>query len=69
MNVLAIALIIFGGFWIFGRILNQPTMFNIVKRKVETNGLLYGIWCYFRGEIFGFGLGIGLVILGVYLYK
>jgi len=69
MNVLAIALIIFGGFWIFGRILNQPAMFNIVKRKIKTNGLLYGIWCYLRGEIFGFGLGIGLIILGIYLYR
>lgn len=69
MNVLAIALILFGSVWIFSRVLNQRIMFNIVKGKIETNGLLYGIWCYFRGEIFGFGLGIGLVILGIYLYK
>lgn len=69
MRLLAIVLMIFGSIWIFGRILNQPIMFNIVKRKIETHSLLYGIWCYFRGEIFGFGLGIGLIILGIYLYN
>lgn len=69
MKILAIILILFGSFWIFSRILNQSIMFNMVKEKIEDRGLLYGIWCYIRGEIFGFGLGIGLIILGIYLYK
>ena len=69
MNVLAIALIIFGSIWIFSRVLNQPIMFKMVKGKIESHSLLHGIWCYFRGEVFGFGLGIGLIILGIYLYN
>ena len=67
MNIIGYILIIFGGFWSFSRLLNQSIMFRIIRDKIQVGGLLYGVWCYLRGEIFGFGLGIGLIMLGIYL--
>jgi len=62
-------LILIGAFWSLSRIFNQPKMFSIVKDKIKTGGFFYGLWCYFRGEIFGLGLGIGLVIIGIFIYN
>jgi len=67
MKIIGYILIIFGGFWVFSRLLNQPIMFRIIREKIQDGGLLYGAWCYLRGEIFGFGLGIALIMLGFYI--
>ncbi len=69
MNIVGYILIIFGGFWILSRLLNQPVMFRLVRDQIQAGGFLYGIWCYIRGEIFGLGLGMSLIILGIYLIK
>lgn len=68
MDILAVILTVLGSFWTLSRLFNQPRMFTIVKEKAKDRGLLYGLWCYLRGEIFGLGLGLALILLGVYLY-
>lgn len=67
MNIVGYILIIFGGFWSLSRLLNQSIMFRIIRDKMRDSGFLYGIWCYLRGEVFGLGLGISLIVLGFYL--
>ncbi len=67
IKILGIILIIFGGFWIFSRLLNQPKMFQIIREKIREGGLIFGIKRYLVGELFGLGLGIGIVGVGFYL--
>lgn len=67
MKILGIILVIIGGVWIFSRLLNQPVMFRIIKDKINENGLFFGIRRYLSGELFGFGLGIGIMGIGIYL--
>lgn len=69
MKFIGIILIIFGGLWVVGRLLNQPKMFQIIKEKVREGGLLLGIRRYFIAELFGLGLGLGAMGLGLYLFS
>jgi len=67
MKIFGIILVIFGGFWVFGRLLNQPTMLQIIKGKIDDEGLFFGIRRYLSAELFGFGFGMGIMGIGFYL--
>jgi len=69
MKILGIILMIFGGFWIFSRLLNQRIAFRLTRKNIELGGLVFAIYRYLVAELFaGWILGIAVVAIGYYLF-
>jgi len=69
MKFLGLILIIFGGFWTLGRLLNQRKMLWVIREKIREGGLMFAIRRYLFAELFGLGLGLGAIGLGIYLFN
>jgi hypothetical protein len=69
MNILGYILIVLGGIYSFGRLLNQPTMFRKFVNNYYQKGFLKAVYLYLRVEQLGLGIGILLIYFGLKLIK
>ena len=69
MSILGYILIVLGGLYSFGRLLNQPTMFKRFKDNQHGKGVLTAIRLYLRVETLGLGIGILMIYFGFKLIE
>ena len=57
-------LIILGGFWLIGRLQNQPEMIRRFLVNKLSKGTLFAIRMWIKVETLGIFLALGLILLG-----
>ena len=63
-SFMAYILMIVGGLWFFGRILNQTEMYSRYKNNQINRGTFFALNRWFQTELMGLFAGIGLMYWG-----